>query len=74
MYFSIVRAALICIKKLNDTDIDVIASHFARESQQIISPEIVADFKKTGLSNEQFLTSDFLEKHGLKNIHNSILC
>lgn len=53
---------------LNRNTIEDIAAAFAKFSNQKIDPSIIEKFKFTGLSNEKFLTSDFLHLHQLKNL------
>jgi len=45
-----------------------LAASFAEYSEQEIPPAIVSDFRFRGLSNIDFLMSDFLKRHSLKNL------
>ena len=56
------------LKTLEQTDLSSLVSEFEKFSGQTISKEIVDKFKMNGLSHEDFFTSDFLNRYGLKNL------
>ncbi len=61
-------AALELRRKYNKMDLDDVAAEFSEFSDQYIPRSVVEDFRFTGLSNCDFLTSDFLNQHGINNL------
>lgn len=56
------------LSDLDEKDIYEVARDFEKYSRQIIGVNIISDFIILGLSNIDFLFSDFLNKYGLKNL------
>lgn len=56
------------LDQLEEIPLDELAVLFGRGSNQIFPEDVIADFKFTGLSNYDFLFSDFLIKRNFKNI------
>jgi len=56
------------IKEYNSKDINEVAKEFSEYSKQDISEAAIQNFKLTGLNNVDFLTSDYLNYYGIKNI------
>ena len=61
-------SALELIKKVNSENLDSVAKDFSNYSNQEISSDAVQNFKLTGLDNVAFLTSDYLNYYGVKNL------
>ena len=53
----------------NSMDILEVVKEFEKYSNQIIPEQVLINFKFTGLSNVDLLTSDFLNNYGLKNLY-----
>jgi len=61
-------SALELLRKYDDMDLDECIIEFQNHTNQIIKKEISDKFKTCGLSNIDFLTSDFLNNFGYKNL------
>jgi hypothetical protein len=68
MNFREVLKAILLLRELDNMSLKEVAERCAKFSNQIIPDEVVESFSMTGLSNEDFLTSDFLEKYNLNPI------
>ena len=55
-------------RKYNKMDLHDVVKEFEEYTNQEITEKIIDDFRFCGLSNIDFLTSDFLNKYGLRNI------
>lgn len=62
-------AAIELRHKYNRMPLEEVVKEFETYSKQVISKEIVNKFKFLGLNNVDFLTCDFLNKYGLKNLY-----
>ena len=60
--------AIEIIRKFDNMDFDLCVSQFEEYTNQKISPDVIRKFKTTGLSNIDYLTSDFLNQYGYKNL------
>lgn len=61
-------SALKTLRKFDNTDLNEIVEEFQNYTQQQIPKEAIDKFKTCGLSNIDFITSDFLNQYGLKNL------
>jgi hypothetical protein len=61
--------AIEIVRKFDIMDFDSCASQFEEYTNQKISPDVIRKFKTCGLSNVDFLTSDFLNQYGYKNLY-----
>lgn len=61
-------SALKTLRELDNSDLNEIVEEFQNYTQQQIPKEVIDKFKTCGLSNTDFLTSDFLNKYDLKNL------
>lgn len=61
--------AIETIKEFNELSLREVANRFAEYSGQTIPDEAINDFNFTGLDNVDFLTSDWLNGHDLKNLY-----
>lgn len=68
VYFYSIHGSIKILQDLNERELAKVADDFAHYTEQIITPEIIDKFALTGLNNEDFLTSDFLNRYGLKNL------
>jgi hypothetical protein len=66
--FAELGTAIRYLQSLEKGDLTSITAEFEIFSRQDITAEMINKFKMTGLSNEDFLTSDFLNRYGLKNL------
>lgn len=55
-------------KFYNSLPIEEVVSNFETFTNQEVPAFAMRDFRFSGLTNIDFLTSDFLNRHGLKNI------
>lgn len=60
--------AIEIVRKFDNMDFDSCVSQFVEYTNQKITPDVIRKFKTTGLSNSDFLTSDFLNQYGFKNL------
>ena len=60
--------AIEIVRKFDIMNFDVCVSQFEEYTNQKISPDVIRKFKTTGLSNIDFLISDFLNQYGFKNL------
>lgn len=63
-----ITEALNLLNKYDSLKLEDVVKEFEIYSNQEISKVIIRDFRMTGLSNIDFLTSDFLLRYGLKNL------
>ena len=56
-------------QKYNAMPLEQVVSEFEAYSGQKIPEEILNEFRFVGLNNVDFLTSDFLQQYGFKNIY-----
>jgi len=56
------------LSDLDEKDYLLVVKEFEVYSNQSIPKKLIDDFIWTGLSNTDFLFSDFLNKYGLKNL------
>lgn len=61
--------AIAVLRKYNKMDIKEVARQFCIVSGQDIPDSVVEDFMFCGLNNIDFLTSDFLNQDGFKNLY-----
>lgn len=61
-------SAIRLVGKYEMMDLEDVVKEFEAYSNQIIPEEVVQEFRFTGLSNVDLITSDFLIQHGLLNI------
>jgi hypothetical protein len=61
--------ALEIVRKYNRMSLYDLVRDFEIYSNQTIPKEVVEKFRFTGLNNVDFLRSDFLCQHGLKNLY-----
>lgn len=62
-FVDLVRSITI-IQKYNSMELQEIAKEWSEWSGQVITDEMVDEFRFIGLNNVDFLTSDFLNKYG----------
>lgn len=60
--------AIQLITKYDNMDFESCVSEFEKYTNQNIPLELIRKFKLTGLSNIDFLTSDFINQYGYKNL------
>lgn len=60
--------AIEIIRKFDNMDFDSCVFQFEEYTNQNIPSWVISRFKTIGLSNTDFLTSDFLNKYGYKNL------
>ena len=68
MDFLKIKESLESIQELNRMNTIEMIREFEKFSNQKIPAKIIEDFIYSGLSNEDFLMSDFLHEYGLKNL------
>lgn len=68
MNFITILDAIKDLQNLNKSKLVDISDKFGKATFQEIPQHVVAKFSMTGLANEDFLTSDFLNQYGYKNI------
>lgn len=61
--------AIEIISKFDNTDFDSCVSQFEEYTNQKIPQDVIRRFKTIGLSNTDFLFSDFLNQYGYKNLY-----
>jgi hypothetical protein len=66
--FHIIYKSILFLRVLEKKDIKGVAFAFGKFSNQLITEQMVKEWRMTGLGNEYFLTSDFLNQYGLKNL------
>jgi DNA polymerase III delta subunit len=64
-----ILTAIEIIRKFDIMDFDLCVSQFKEYTNQNIPSWIIRRFKSTGLSNTDFITSDFLINCGYKNLY-----
>lgn len=69
VYFEDLKLSKKKIAELNQINFDDICNNFEKLSNQKISYKIREEFKFTGLNNEDFLFSNFLNQYNLKNLN-----
>jgi hypothetical protein len=65
------KALLLAIelkRKYNKMDLEDVVKEFEEYTNQKVPQKAIDDFKFIGLNNIDFLTSDWLNKFGLKNL------
>ena len=60
--------AIVIVRKFDNMDFDSCVFQFEEYTNQNIPSWVISRFKNIGLSNTDFLTSDFLNKYGYKNL------
>lgn len=60
--------AIEIVRKFDNMDFETCVSEFEKYTNQNIPLELIRKFKLTGLSNTDFLTSDFINQYGYKNL------
>ncbi len=60
--------AIEIVRKFDNMDFDSCVFQFEEYTNQNIPSWVISRFKTIGLSNTDFLTSDFLNKYGYKNL------
>lgn len=66
-FVDLVRSITI-INKYNSMELQEIAKEWSERTGQVITDEMVDEFRFIGLNNVDFLTSDFLNKYGVLNL------
>lgn len=61
-------AALALRRKYNTMDLSDCVKEFEQFTNQVVPAEAIRKFEMSGLDNIDFLTSDFLNGYGLKNM------
>jgi hypothetical protein len=69
MNFLKILDALKTISDVDTMNLVELSDRFAKATMQEIPKQAIDEFAYTGLSNTDFLTSDYLTKFGLKNIY-----
>ncbi len=65
------KALLLAIelrRKYNQMDLDDVVKEFEEFTNQKVPKEAIDEFRFCGLNNVDFLTSDWLNNYGLKNL------
>lgn len=65
-----IKQAIQILQYVDRIDLQEVVELLNKETAQTISADVVKKFRLTGLSNVDFLTSDFLMQEGYKNIYN----
>lgn len=60
--------AIVIVRKFDNMDFDSCVFQFEEYTNQNIPSWVISRFKTIGLSNTDFLTSDFLNNYGYKNL------
>jgi len=60
--------AIVIVRKFDNMDFESCVSQFEEYTNQKISPDVIRKFKTCGLSNVDFIASDFLNHYGFKNL------
>lgn len=66
--FSDLKSSLNIIQYYETLSIEYLVEQFEEHTGQIVPEEAIRKFKMIGLSNIDFLTSDFLNNYNLKNL------